>query len=243
MPPIKRVGPPPKKPTAKVADASTEKSVLAMLPSGRVAKLRVPRVKHAMAIREAAMVEAGIDPTSMPDSQDKSPEAEAKRTRALLLVNEAMERVSLRELLVGVSTTAPAIVFREGYPGEAALRVKFEAEAEAERAKAADEQRAPEPLLLDVEQRLSIDVSKAVDEQATAKSATIHPLTDLDWDNERGVIGELSNAYEGTDEARDWVTLHTLANKLLGGLRALGVETDGPKASAPRIRFSGGFVG
>lgn len=234
---------PPKKPEARVSEEEKagEKVVFAILPSGRVAKLRMPRVKHAMAIRETAMVEAGVDPTQVPsEAQATDEKAEAARTRALVLVNEAMERVALRELLLGISERPVEIVYQDSFPGEDALRAKYRAVHEA--AVAAATKEGLEPPRDTVEAQVAFDADRAIDEIAMAKSATIHPLTDLDWDREAGVLGELANSYEGTPEAADWVAVHTWAGRLLNGMRALGAAADGPKAPRRLIRSSGGFV-
>lgn len=210
------------------AEDTGDKRVRVILPSWRVAEFRIPRVREAMKIREDALIAAGVDPSQIHD--------EASRTRAMVRVSNAMEQVALRTLLVGVTSRPVEAVYAPTF-NEQLLRARFEREA----AEAAAAGQKP----LDVEARLAAERDAAVDERATAKSITIDPLTDLDWDEDRGVLGRLGNAYEGTEEAKDWAELHGFAGKLIAGLKALesaAGRSDTPKADRRPTRRSGSFV-
>ena len=193
-------------PPKSLPSARREERVL--LPSRRVAGFRIPNAGECVEINEEAAVHAEI--------VAKKHGGEFGNASAGI----AARKIVLHRLLVGITSEPVRPIYKHGFD-EAAAREMIEKSS----AKAVAEGKEP----LDVEGGLEQACFAAEDVDAMTASARLMPVSDLDWDEDDGYIGEMKGAELGTLPAEDWRMLNRAAAEL-GARFSLGLVNIDPKA-------------
>jgi hypothetical protein len=226
----------PGKHPAAASKKSDDKHVRLILPSGRVAEFKIPRVGEVMAIREVALAASGGDVTDLIQADGKP-----KLSEFAMSVLGTMQRQALRRLLVGITERPVEPIAKPGFnfklvreQAETHARDEIEKELAAEAEESGDDL----AMLMDADQvadRVAVAGDKAViaaiDDDATAKTANLVLLNDLEWDTGQ-LMRQFPDSYPGTPEAADWEALHVFAQRLLSA--NLGTGGGGPKASSSK---------